>query len=466
MSRPRSEFPVEDDAPRIAPPAATTVSLRGSHPMPAVRRRRDGDLPDPDGEAPSPEPPAPPAVSVPDFALQFLGPPPSEQDQLEIVEDLRRALGSQSDIRLRADIGSTRIAIWLRTPPVLTADVNQARERGVAQLDLVRKGEGFGFFLNVGLVRRIAFDAWLRAPKRLDAEGRPDANGPINLTAFALDFVAPNRVVMRVDGFDERPWPDVNFTVVTTDTITASAGTLVAETDTDLIVDRDQHLALGFLLSLAGIVGPTPLFFLGAVFVVQGLIVTLAPDPDLGQGAGARALELVPKEIMIPDGFKYIPYYTRGEVSGGGIFAGGVADRVQRTPTLTIQGERDIAIPEGASEITRTFQIIPEDLRPTLTVRWSADGAVRAPTSAATAIRFAVGNAKPGEVLGRRVAVRVRDEDGLEADAHILVRLHVRRPEQEDDGLPAICRLRPWLPQCQVPLARLAEREEFSRPAP
>ena len=54
----------------------------------------------------------------------------------------------------------------------------------------------------------------------------------------------------------------------------------------------------------------------------------------------------------------------------------------------------------------------------------------------------------------RRVAVRVTDADNLGGSAEVLVRIHVT-PEDDDD-LPPVCKVKPWLPQCQEPMARTA----------
>jgi hypothetical protein len=75
------------------------------------------------------------------------------------------------------------------------------------------------------LIRRQAFDTWnnpIKTPKRRNGDGDPDPNGPIHLTAFAVE--GPNKVVTRIFGFDERRWPDVDFVLTITDTLSAEGG--------------------------------------------------------------------------------------------------------------------------------------------------------------------------------------------------------------------------------------------------
>ena len=105
-------------------------------------------------------------------------------------------------------------------------------------------GETLTFFINSALIRRQALDGWNAAPKRLNGSGAPDPDGPIHLTGFSVSFESPNRVVTRVDGFDERPWPDVDFRLTTTDTLSLSGGQVQCTSEPDLDVDTRAVLEL------------------------------------------------------------------------------------------------------------------------------------------------------------------------------------------------------------------------------
>jgi hypothetical protein len=316
------------------------------------------------------------------------------------------------------------------------------------RLQLLRAGEGQVFFINSAMIRRQAFEAWNAAPKRLNGDSAPDADGPIHLTGFSLSFEFPNRVVTRVDGFDERPWPDVSFRLTTTDTLTLSAGQVQCDSEVDLDVDTDW---LNFLTGLFLLVLPP----LGIVFLVERIIIASVDAPDAGAGAGCGAAALIPREILIPQGQKVVFSYSRLEVASGGIFAGGSFVVIPRSPGVAIGGPEQISVVEEPATVTRSYTAATiEDLRPPLQFAWSGDGFASTPTARTTHFRFNLAGAQVGDVVARRVSVRVTDSDGLIGTAEKVVRLHIT-PEDEDD-LPPVCRIKPWLPQCQEPLARAA----------
>jgi len=137
-----------------------------------------------------------------------------------IVSAVRQAIDPSSDVRTACINGTQRIGVWLR--PFIHDQDNQARNRGLERLNILGAGETLTFFINSALIRRQALDGWNAAPKRLNGNGAPDPHGPIHLTGFSVSFENPNRVVTRVDGFDERPWPDVDFRLTTTDRLSLS----------------------------------------------------------------------------------------------------------------------------------------------------------------------------------------------------------------------------------------------------
>jgi hypothetical protein len=435
----------------ITNPSRPLVRLRGSHssqePIQAVtrlRRRRDDDgEPGPDDEPPPPPPPPPPPVSTPDLALQtsFCLPPETDDG---IVSAIRQALASNADVRTACINGTQRIGVWLR--PFVNDQDNQARNRGLERLNIIGAGETLTFFINSALIRRQALDGWNAAPKRLNGSGAPDPNGPIHLTGFSVSFESPNRVVTRVDGFDERPWPDVDFRLTTTDTLSLSSGQVQCNSEPDLDVDTSW---LNFLTGLFLVLLPP----LGIVFLVERIIIASVDTPDANAGAGCGAAALIPREILIPEGQKVVTSYSRLEVSSGGIFAGGSFVVIPRSPEVTIMGPSQISMVEGTVSLTRSYSLRTEDLRPPLQIAWSGNGFALSPNAQTTGFRFNLAGAQVGQVLTRRVAVRVTDADSLVGSAELIVRIHVT---PEDDDFPPVCRVKPWLPQCQEPLARAA----------
>lgn len=443
-----SQEPVIPTDALITNPASALPRLRGSHsskqPLeaaPNLRRKDNGGDGPPDD--PPPPPPPPPSVSVPDLALQFS---PCLPDALRdgAVAAVRAAIDPNADVRSLCLNGSERIGIWLR--PFVSQDDNQARDRGMRNLSLLMVGETLAFFVNASLIYRRAVDSWNAQPKRLNAGNNPDPNGPIHLTSFSLSFESPNRVVTKIGGFDERPWPDVDFTVTITDTLSLSSGVVGCESVPTLDTDTSW---LNFLTGLFLIVLPP----LGAVFLVERIIVGGADTPHTGAGAGCGAAALIPREILIPLGRKVVASYQRLNVSTGGIFAGGSFDVVARTPQVFLEGPSQISVTEGTASVLRAYGIVTEDLRPALQIHWSGDGFPTNQGADSTGFRFNLGNTQAGQVLTRRVSVRVTDADGLAAEADRVVSIHV--VPGDDGDFPPVCKTKPWLPQCKASMARL-----------
>ncbi|MEP6879987.1 MAG: hypothetical protein ABI865_14195 [Nitrosospira sp.] len=437
------------------------IRLRGSsssqQPLQAVarlaRRRDDDGDPFPDGPGDGePPPPAPPPVSAPDLAIQISSCLP-DQLSSSIVNAVRQAIGPNADVRIACVNQTQRIGVWLR--PFVSAQDDQARNRGLDRLNVLGTGETLTFFINSALIRRQALDGWNAAPKRLNGDGNPDANGPIHLTGFSLSFEGPNRVVARIDGFDERPWPDVDFRLTITNTLSPSGGQIQCDGTRDLDVDTSW---LNFLTGLFLIALPP----LGIVFLVQRIIIANVEGSEAGACVGLGAAGMIPQEILIPGGQKVVISYSRLEVSPGGIFAGGSFVVIPRSPEVAISGPSQISAVEGTASVSRTFSLQPADLRPPLRIAWGGDGSVGTPGGETTSFRFNLAGAEVGQVFTRRVTVRVTDADDLVGSAERLVQIHIT-PE-DDDGLPPICRTRPWLPQCQEPLANLRSSRRKQNP--
>jgi hypothetical protein len=464
----------------ITNPSQPFVRLRGSHSsqqeilavaLPLRRRDDDDGEPLPDDEPPPPPPPPP--VSTPDLALQISF---CLDDDMNtgLVSAVRQAIGSNADVRTACVNNSQRIGIWLR--PFVNDQDNQARNRGLERLNIIGTGETLAFFINSALIRRQAFDGWNAAPKRRNGDGDPDPNGPVHLTGFSVSFEGPNRVVTRVEGFDERPWPDVDFLLTTTDTLSLSGGQARCDSQRDLDVDTSW---LNFLTGLFLIVLPP----LGIVFLVQRIIIASRDEPDVNAGAGCGVPAMIPQEILIPAGLKVVASYTRLEVFPGAIVAGGFFDVIPRSPEVTITGPSQISVEEGTASLTQSYTLHTEDLRPPFhevlsanvaaritgpeiprpKIAWSGEGVALSPSAETTGFRFNLAGAQAGQVITRRVAVVVVDVDGLSDSAELIVRIHVT-PADVDDDFPPICRVKPWLPQCEEPLARATSSRQREQP--
>ncbi|MFQ5627943.1 MAG: hypothetical protein ACE5I1_04215 [bacterium] len=433
---------IPDNA-RITVPRSSAVRLLGSHPsgVSLLRQRKPGDFPVP--LPPTLPPPPPPAVSVPDVAFQ-LAECLTDEQRGNLLTSLRAALATDADVRTECIESSERIGIWLR--PAQGSDSSLARNRGLQRLEILDTNELYACFVNSSLIRRNAQERWNATPKRLNGSGRPDANGPIHLTAFSISFDEPDRVITRIDGYDERPWPDVDFQLITTDSIWTIGGAIQCESEADLDTDESWlNVLTGLFLLLGAFVSPVFLIA-GGFFLVERIIVGSAETPDANAGAGCGAAQLIPSEIMLPGTQKINFIYTRINVSSGGIYAGGLPLIVDRQPSVTIKGPLQGKTNVFEDSVRLRYRIQTDDLRGNLQVEWTADGTVLNTSAEITSIDFNTSGASVGDVLTRRVAVRVTDEDGLVAQADMTVQIHVT--DLLDDAIPPICRVKPWLPQC------------------
>ena len=134
---------------------------------------------------------------------------------------------------------------------------------------------------------------------------------------------------------------------------------------------------------------------------------------------------------------------------------------IPRSPEVTITGPSQISVVENTTSLTRNYSFSTQDLRPPLQIAWTGDGSALSPVGETTSFRFNLAGAQAGEALTRRVAVRVTDADSLAGSAELIVRIYLT---PEDDGFPPVCRHKPWLPQCQEPMAHVASLRRRERP--
>jgi hypothetical protein len=119
---------------------------------------------------------------------------------------------------------------------------------------------------------------------------------------------------------------------------------------------------------------------------------------------------------------------------------------------MSLIGARQIAVGEAVHAVSRVYSVLTADMRPPLTYAWVADGSVSSPAEKTTnvTLRLPIKPApEPGTIVPRHVTVHVSDADGLVQDATATVRLHVVSGDPDDDNHPPICKIKPWLPQCQ-----------------
>jgi hypothetical protein len=458
MVEPRSpEDALSPGAARIGP--GSWQRLRGSYSSTAPAFRR------PLGVGDTPLPPLPPAISTPDIGLQIrdtrgLGPQClADEGRQQIVDALRAAIAPKypnADIRSTCqDAGTPQEAasfgIWTRA--ALGEIDSEARDVGVGSLDLL---EGVptlpviaGFFVNVTFIRAVAQQVWDDMPvKTLNGQGQVDPTGPIYLTSLTVTLEPPDAVVTQIDGVDTRPWPDVNFTITITDRIASKPFELTCVSDPPkLHADTDWLAFLDFAFGVATFVNPW--FAIGfGIFLYETVEVTTA-SVSQQSGVGCAVRQLLPAKIAIAGGQDVFFNYDTATVATGGLFLGAALSEMPRTPSASIQGPAQLAANISDGSVGGTFQVFTDDLRGQLTYIWSTDGDVVSPGLRATPIVFTIGGAQVGAVMTKNVAVSVTDEDGLMASAAFTVEIHVT--DMSDETIPAICLVKPWLPNCSPP---------------
>ena len=373
---------------------------------------------------------------------------PSESDLQRVVQAVRAqfaAVVPNADVRVRCVDRVLGIGVW-NPGGASSACESAARDRALERLDLVAPGENFGFYLSASLLNERAQEAFAAAPKRLTGNGSPSSSGPIHLTGLRVEFVAPDTVLTRIDGYDDRPWPDVGFTLTITDRITKFA---VLETTSDV----DTHGAwvavlAGLLLGAATLFVPVLLPL--TLFVVWGdLDSALDNTSGAGQaGVGGRALGLVPVRVPLPGSRALVIGYISTEVTAAGMFFSGIASSQPRTATAGVNGPTRMVITETVGGASAVYGVHGDDTFGGLVVRWSAEPGVliQSPTSARTKVTFLRGSHTASSApFTRTLRAAVHDEDGFTADLALDVQLTV---VEESETTP-LCTARPWLPACQ-----------------
>jgi hypothetical protein len=419
----------------------------------------DPDFPGPDDEPPPTGDPCrgKPFVRAPLIAAQIdLGfgaseprPCPSDADLERVVAAVRaqfRRVVPAADVRVVCQSPILTIAVWESWNGDACED--QARRRGLERLDLIEGTEGFGFLLRTSLISFQAARSFELAPKQLSGNGAPSSIGPIHLTGLAVEFVPPDTVITRVHGYDDRPLPDVGFTLTITDQIERNAE--VSSTDS-----LDTHGAwkavLAALLLGAGGVFLTPLLFPATLWALAGDISALVADRGTGSqtGVGGRALGLVPRQIPLPGRTKLLVLYSRSQVTKGALFFGAALLQEPRQPAAALAGPTQLVIGHQSRQVSAAYHLAIADTFGSLTINWQAGPGVRVerPNSRDTTVVFTREDLKDDRSFTRTLAATVSDQDGFAVSLTKSVEIFVA----DDDGLPPICEKHPSLPQCLPP---------------
>jgi hypothetical protein len=139
--------------------------------------------------------------------------------------------------------------------------------------------------------------------------------------------------------------------------------------------------------------------------------------------------------------------YLEPAVDDRGLFVAALATPADRTPAVRPIGPSNLSIYSNASETFGIYKVQADDFFGGLSFSWSGGSnvTVHSPNRAITRISFRRGATQPGNSFERTVTVRVIDAEGSSITASRIVSIYVSEP----DGLPPICQIQPWLPQCQ-----------------
>lgn len=392
-------------------------------------------------------------VETPDIGIQLnLGALnkncPSDADLRSIERALLRQISRfrlpDPEVRAKCLNRVISIGIWpTRTGAGTCADA--AREAALRNFSLLQ-GQVFGFFLNASLITRLAAHAFDAAPKHLSSKGFADPNGPIHLTRLLVVFRPDNKIDTIINGYDDRPWPDVGFSLTISDTIANDASCITTVTkdlsDRDLIFGGLSILFLGGLSFFVPLVIPATFF---AIFTGLDAVLNLPDGPEEG-GVGCKILQTVPQEVPLPAGKKLVANYLRTKVTQGGLFLSGIVVEEDRQPEVQIVGPSKLVVFEDALETAAIYRVRGNDIFGSLTAGWNSVGsAIDNPNATVTKIHFRRGNRRAGTTFVRTINITVADEDGAQMNASRTVTITVVEP----DDISPVCRNKPWLDICQ-----------------
>ena len=374
---------------------------------------------------------------------------PSTSDRQRIAQAVRSQFGRiipNAEVDVPACSGGVlTVAVW--SSPTSDPCELRAREHGLAALSLLDPGTNFGFFLNATLLEQQALRAFSTAPKQVSANGAPSPFGPIHLTGVSVEFQGPDRVRTIISGFDDRPWPDVNFKLILDDVI--DENNLVCTSTSRVTSDSSLWVTLFGALLLSALSLFVPQLLPLAFFVLASDLQAGGSGNPEAAGIGRLALDLVPREVPLPARKKLTISYRRRHVNKGGLFfAGIVLNPVDRHPKAFISGPKTLSVAEDARSTSASYELFASDTFGNLTISWSSarDVLIESPSAPSTKVTFLRGNHTPDSPsFVQTITATVSDQDGFTQSVAFDVEIVVL----DTESIPPICRTKPWLPQCQ-----------------
>ena len=405
--------------------------------------------------------------STPHFGLQFftctkIG----DTDPKKIQEYVRKAL-NKPDADVRSECHSNQFKIYAWLDPTSDPFVDQKRKLAMEKVSILQPGSLFTQFINKSTVERYVRIEWDKLDKRYNDDFSPDPSGPLHLTGHSVEFKPDNQFITRIKGYHETPWPDVSFEVKLTDTFSIADQQDDNPIDNNILIESTSSLdidtSLLNWLALLGVLttNPLPVVVFGGQSAIIALFAPNSPGKIVSLGEFVRRSFV--SEIYYEGGKKLVFNYKVVRVKNGGIFAGGDPIEMDRAPNIReIWGPRSIRVPEGVTTATAQYWLFADDLRPKYHIVWSVDDTPIASIDAdelgeatKTWITFSSVGATSRVPVARKLSVRVTDPDNSPpvnlpaAELALTVNIFSTPPVDPDEPtLPPICRIRPWLPQC------------------
>ncbi|MCU1239980.1 MAG: hypothetical protein JWO71_706 [Candidatus Acidoferrum typicum] len=428
----------------------------------------------------------PPVVAVKILAPDFTCPEQSVLDQIKqaVARNLAPFKFTNPDVRVSCGGEPPFITVLIWPSQVAPNSCNDLARRRAELPGYMNQNGGFGIYIGAGLIRNLA-QAALDATRTLDGDGAPSNDGPIHLTGLSVDFIEHdvtkttlnNIIKTYITGYDERPWPDVGFTVTLTDVL-CNIPTLHAVSTSN--VDKsglDEFLAVALfpVAFVSSIFPPLTFLLLNDLEAYQ-----VQPHDSNTGGVGARLLATIPDEIPLPhtgglpnsialarlgpggagglptvmseSRKKLVINYGQPIVNDSGLYVSGAVQIPfpDRVPAVHIIGPTSLAMDLNATQTFGYFSVEPTDFYGKLSFVWTGGPVVNIPSPNAkrTAIFFHRGTARPGDSIDFTVSVHVSDTDGSSVTTSLTVTVSV---SDRSDGLPPICKIKPWLAECQPP---------------
>jgi hypothetical protein len=366
----------------------------------------------------------------------------SASQESVLVNAIKIAFSQAQDVFAFCD-ATERVGVWFR--PEGGRDDQAARLRGLATVNIVRPalGESFAGHIEGVYLTSAAETNWNQSPKLINSSGSPDPNGSIVLKGFTTSASPPSQWISTVTGTDTAPWPDVDFTMTTTDTISVANGRIQCSSANAISTDTS---VLNLLTGVFLIAFPP----LGGFFLYEDILASGADAPSTTAASVlCPAVAIFPAQILLPGTLqKAVFSYTRAQTDGSGVTVGGTVGIVDRAPSATITGPTTVSSVAGATAAAASFGVRSVDLRSPVQFHWSASGTVLSPAAAWTSVRFPMtGWEAVGTTKFESVSVHLVDADGAAIDVSQPVTVRV---VPGGGGLPPMCKTKPWLPQCQL----------------